>query len=74
MGGPVPTAAPSRPECGPVMRRPAAAEYIGLSRRTLETLDRDGRGPARIRLGRVVGYLRGDLDAWLASRRVVVTS
>lgn len=59
-------------EHGPVLRRPAAAAYIGLSRRTLEQLDREGRGPARIRLGRAIGYLRRDLDRWLAERRVEV--
>lgn len=73
MGGPVPPLA-SRPDAGPVLRRPAAAAYLGISPRTLETIDRAGRGPARIRLGRAVGYLRRDLDAWLADRRVEVKS
>lgn len=57
---------------GPVLRRPSASAYLGLSQRTLEKYDREGRGPSKIKLGRAVGYLPADLDAWLEARRVEV--
>jgi predicted DNA-binding transcriptional regulator AlpA len=46
----------------------AAAEYLGLSPATLETLRTRGGGPPFVKLGRRVVYRREDLDAWLARR------
>ena len=45
-----------------------AAEYLGLSPKTLETNRTRGGGPPFVKLGRRVVYRRGDLDAWLAER------
>lgn len=53
----------------PTMRIDAAAEYVCLSTITLRRLHREGKGPRRTRAGgRIIVYLRNDLDAWLASR------
>lgn len=53
---------------------PAAAEYLGLSPATLETMRSRGGGPPFVKLGRRVVYQREDLDAWLAERRRTSTS
>lgn len=53
-----------------VLIQPEAAKYTGLSARTLERYRVEGGGPAFIRLGaRRLGYLKTDLDAWLAERK-----
>jgi len=54
-----------------VLRTVEAAEYLGLSPRTLEKLRADGSGPRWLRLTerRAVGYDLADLDAWLETRR-----
>lgn len=61
---------------GPVRRREAAAQYLGIATSYLAELDRKGLGPVRVQLGatRAVGYLESDLDDWLAARRVEVGS
>lgn len=50
-----------------------AAEYVGLSHRTLEAYRVSGEGPPYIKHGGprsgLVLYTPADLDAWLASRR-----
>lgn len=52
-----------------------AAAYLGLSFSALAKARVDGTGPAFLKLGkRAVAYDRGDLDAWLASRRRTSTS
>ncbi len=52
----------------------AAAEYLGLSPATLETLRCRGGGPPFVKLGRRVVYRREDLEAWLAEGRRSSTS
>lgn len=47
-----------------------AAARLGVSVRALEEWRAAGTGPAWYRLGRLVQYSAGDLDAWLQSRRV----
>ncbi len=47
---------------------PVAAEYLGLSPATLETLRSRGGGPPFVKLGRRVVYRQGDLDLWLEER------
>lgn len=47
----------------------AAAEYIGLSKSTLDKLRCFGGGPVYLKLGRAVVYSTDDLDCWLAARR-----
>jgi predicted DNA-binding transcriptional regulator AlpA len=52
-----------------VLRTPATAEYVGLSRSTIEKFRLTGQGPKFVRIGvRAVGYRVEDLDAWLAER------
>jgi excisionase family DNA binding protein len=52
----------------------AAAAYVGLSTSKMEKLRVTGGGPAYCKIGRSVRYRFGDLDEWLASRRVASTS
>ena len=51
-----------------------AAEYLGLSTRTLDRYRVSGDGPVFHRFGGRVRYLRADLDAWAATRRRRSTS
>lgn len=53
---------------------PLAADYVGLSPATLETMRVRGGGPAFVKLGRRVVYRREDLDEWLHQRRRLSTS
>lgn len=46
-----------------------AAEYLGLSARTLRRYRVTGEGPVFHRFGARVRYRRGDLDEWAAVRR-----
>jgi predicted DNA-binding transcriptional regulator AlpA len=58
-----------------VLRTPAAAECVGLSRSTLEKFRLTGEGPKFVRIGvRAVGYRIEDLDAWLSKRTRTSTS
>ena len=50
------------------LRLPEAAEYIAMSPEFLRRVHREGRGPDRIRCGRVILYARSALDAFLAGR------
>ena len=49
---------------------PQAAEYLGLSPRTLEALRLRGGGPAYCspKGSRIVRYRRVDLDSWMSRR------
>ncbi len=51
-----------------------AADYLGLSTRTLDRLRVSGDGPVFLKFGGRVRYLREDLDAWAQSRRRKSTS
>jgi len=51
------------------MRTQAAAEYVGLSPRTLEAIRHRGGGPAFAKIGRAVVYDAQDLDNWLSAHR-----
>ena len=53
-----------------ILRTSEAAEYVGLSRSTLEKKRLSGDSPRSIRLGgRAVGYDVRDLDEWIDSQR-----
>ena len=52
----------------------AAADYLGLSSRTLDRYRVSGEGPVFHRFGGRVRYTRSDLDAWAKARRRVSTS
>ena len=59
------TASPRR------MRRPQAADYLGVSKSFLEKAACRGDGPAYLRISaRLVLYERDVLDAWAAAHRV----
>ena len=51
-----------------------AADYLGLSHRTLDGYRVSGAGPAFHRFGNRVRYRRLDLDAWAAKRRATTTA
>lgn len=46
-----------------------AAEYCGLSPRTLEKRRSTGGGPVFVKLGHLVKYRIEDLEAWIAQGR-----
>jgi excisionase family DNA binding protein len=51
-----------------------AANYLGLSRRTLEGFRCRGGGPAFVKAGRRCLYRLEDLDAWALANRRASTS
>ena len=51
-----------------------AAEWLGLSPRTLDRYRVSGGGPAFHRFGSRVRYLAEDLDDWASARRRLSTS
>jgi excisionase family DNA binding protein len=51
-----------------------AADYLRLSKRSLERWRVTGDGPAYCKAGRRVLYREADLEAWIASRVVHSTS
>ena len=51
-----------------------AADYLGLSLRTLDGYRVTGDGPAFHRFGNRVRYRMADLDAWAAQRRATTTA
>jgi hypothetical protein len=56
------------------LRTKDAAEYIGLSKSTLEKYRVTGNGPVYSALGRIVVYEIGDLDAFVEARKRISTS
>jgi predicted DNA-binding transcriptional regulator AlpA len=52
----------------------AAADFVGLSKSTLEKLRCFGTGPKYLKLNRAVRYRVSDLEAWLSERIVSSTS
>ena len=51
-----------------------AADYLGLSPRTLDGYRVSGDGPAFHRFGNRERYRRADLDAWAVRRRATTTA
>ena len=51
-----------------------AAEFLGLSRKTLDRFRVSGGGPVFHKFGRRVCYARRDLEDWAATRRRASTS
>jgi hypothetical protein len=56
------------------MRPPKAAAYLDTTEQSLAHMRHLGSGPVFVKAGRVVLYLREDLDAWLRSNRRRSTS
>ncbi|HEX7082024.1 MAG TPA: helix-turn-helix domain-containing protein [Gammaproteobacteria bacterium] len=61
---------PDITQTDPLLRQEAVAEYIDVSMATLEKWRKTGRGPAHIRVGRLVRYRQSDLDRWLRQQTV----
>lgn len=55
------------------MRVRDAADYVGLSKSTLDKLRCFGGGPTYSKLGRAVIYSTAELDSWLASQQRLTT-
>lgn len=55
------------------IRTKQAADYLGLSKSTLDKLRCFGGGPQFYKLGRAVIYDVADLDAWKAERARTTT-
>ena len=54
-----------------VVRLPDVARELGLSPTTLRQICKTGEGPPMIQLSaRCYGVRRGELDAWIESRKV----
>jgi excisionase family DNA binding protein len=51
-----------------------AADYLRLSKRTLERLRVSGLGPKFVKCGRAVRYRQADLEEWIGQRVVRSTS
>ncbi|WP_325047946.1 helix-turn-helix transcriptional regulator [Hyphomonas pacifica] len=51
-----------------------AAERLGLSARTLESLRVSGGGPEYIKLGRSVRYEHDAIETWIEDRKMASTS
>jgi excisionase family DNA binding protein len=58
----------------PFLTTDQAAHYVGLSRKALERMRRDGRGPRFRKHGRYVRYHIDDLDVWSDEHRHNSTS
>ena len=56
------------------VRTGRAANYLGLSKSTLEKYRVTGGGPEYFSLGRVIVYQFDDLDAWVSGHRRRSTS
>lgn len=52
-----------------LLKTKEAAEYLGLSVRTLENWRYQGRGPALTHLDRAIRYDIRDLDAWIEDHK-----
>ena len=57
-----------------IMNTIQAAEYLGLSKPTLERYRTFGGGPRYAKIGAAVRYRKADLDTWVESRLVRSTS
>lgn len=53
-----------------VLREPAAAKTLGVSKAALRRWRREGRGPSFIRLERAIGYRLVDLERFLSENTV----
>ncbi|MGE4556605.1 MAG: helix-turn-helix domain-containing protein [Desulfovibrionaceae bacterium] len=53
-----------------VLNERSAAEYLGRKIKTLQAWRFHRKGPAYIKQGRCVSYLKEDLDAYLQANRI----
>ncbi len=53
-----------------VIRRTEAPAFLGLSQSTIDRMCAAGKFVPKVRLGeQATGFLRADLEAWLAARK-----
>ena len=57
-----------------ILNTKEAANYVRLSKATLDRFRLTGEGPTFAKLGGAVRYRQSDLDAWLESRLINSTS
>ncbi len=57
-----------------LLSRPEVEATFGITRRWLEVSAVRGDGPPMIKIGRSVRYRTGDVQDWIAARRVMSTS
>ncbi len=65
-----------RPSPGNQLERldtPRAAQFVGVSKRTLEKWRYEGIGPPYLKLGRRVLYSMADLEDWIDKHRRLST-
>ena len=63
-----------KPHQGHHLRTQDAADYLGLSKSTLEKYRLSGGGPQFIKMGKAIAYKAEDLDAWVGARKRNSTS
>jgi predicted DNA-binding transcriptional regulator AlpA len=58
----------------PIISRDHVEKLLGgiISSKRLANLDSEGKGPKRMRVGRKVAYMTGDLLAWLEQRTKIL--
>ncbi len=56
-----------------LLTTPEAAVVLRVSTVTIKRLRSSGRGPAYVRLGRLIRYPVGDLRRWINAKRVIST-
>ncbi|MBF0340714.1 MAG: helix-turn-helix domain-containing protein [Magnetococcales bacterium] len=58
----------------PFLRREQAAEYLGISKCTLEVMACTGGGPIFMKRRKIILYDPNDLDSWVDAAKVRSTS
>lgn len=51
-----------------------AAEFLGISKRTLDGMRLSGRGPVYSKVGRLVRYPQAELERWIVQNQRLSTS
>ena len=57
-----------------ILQPPVVAERLHVSLGTLAKWRVYGKGPAYVKIGRMIGYRESDLEAWIADHVVRSTS
>jgi excisionase family DNA binding protein len=61
----------TEPRLNPLLEPDQTAEFLGVSKATLEKWRNQSRGPVYVRVGRLVRYHQSDLEQWLDGGRNV---